>query len=183
MGKIVRTMSSHFRWSHPCSVLAQRYETNSKTYWKSKKRLCVRLRSGDKHHLRKSADRKAQISPVSGTNAFLICTFWSADFLSWCLYIPRAQPHAQSLFLFPIVFGINLVHFSMRRKTVQPEIRSFVLLLRSLVTPFDSANFTKNANYFEECNVFGNGECELSAIQEGRNWGDIFGQGKCKTLQ
>ena len=25
--------------------------------------------------------------------------------------IPQAQPHAQSLFLFPIVFGINLIHF------------------------------------------------------------------------
>ena len=39
---------------------------------------------------------------------------------------------------------------------VQPEIRSFVLLLRTPVTPLDSANFTKNANCFEECNVFGN---------------------------
>ena len=46
---------------------------NTKNYWKQKKRLCVRLRSGDKHHLRKTADRKAQISSVSGTNAFLIC--------------------------------------------------------------------------------------------------------------
>ena len=27
------------------------------------------------------------------------------------MFIPRAQPHAQSLFLFPIVFGINLIHF------------------------------------------------------------------------
>ena len=26
---------------------------------------------------------------------------------------------------------------------------------------------TKNANCFEECNVFGNGKCELSVIQEG----------------
>ena len=52
---------------------------------------------------------------------------------------------------------------------MQPEIGSFVLLLRSLVTPFDSANFTKNANCFQECNVFINGECGLSAIQEGRN--------------
>ena len=26
------------------------------------------------------------------------------------VFIPRAQPHAQSLFLFPIVFGINLIH-------------------------------------------------------------------------
>ena len=29
----------------------------------------------------KSADRKAQISPVSGTHAFLICAFRAADFL------------------------------------------------------------------------------------------------------
>ena len=27
------------------------------------------------------------------------------------VFIPQAQPHAQSLFLFPIVFGINLIHF------------------------------------------------------------------------
>ena len=40
---------------------------------------------------------------------------------------------------------------------------------RRSVTPFDSANFTKNANCFEECNVFGNEKCELSANQEGRN--------------
>ena len=50
-----------------------------------------------KPHLRKSADRKAQISPVSGTNAFLICAFRSADFLRWCLTPQLAQPHAQSL--------------------------------------------------------------------------------------
>ena len=31
---------------------------NTKNWWKWKKRLCERLRSGDKHHLRKSADRK-----------------------------------------------------------------------------------------------------------------------------
>ena len=70
----------------------------------------MRLRLGNKHHLRKSADRKAQISSVSGTNAFLICAFRSADFLK-VVFIPQAQPHAQSLFLFPIVFGINLIHF------------------------------------------------------------------------
>ena len=61
---------------------------------------------------------------------------------------------------------------------MQPEIRSFFLsffffffflLLRSPVTPFDSVKFTKNANCLEECNVFGNGKCELSAVQEERN--------------
>ena len=53
----------------------------------------------------------------------------------------------------------------MRRRTVQPETRSFVSVLQSPVTPFDrgktiakSANFMKNANCFEECNVFGNGK-------------------------
>ena len=50
---------------------------------------------------------------------------------------------------------------------MQPEIRSFALLLDRLsITPCDSA---KNANCFEKCNGFGNGKCELSAIQEGKN--------------
>ena len=56
----------------------------------------------------------------------------------------------------------------MRRRTVQPEIRSFVSVLRSPVMPFDRSK-TKNENCFEERNVFGNGKCELSALQEGRN--------------
>ena len=71
----------------------------------------------------------------------------------------------------------------MRRRTVQPEIRLFVLLLRTPVTPFDSANFTKNANCSEEWNVFGNGKCEISANQERRNEVQIFGKEKCKTLR
>ena len=71
----------------------------------------------------------------------------------------------------------------MKRRTAQPEIRSFVLLLRSPVTPFDSSgNFTKNANCFEECNIFGNGMCELSAIQDGRNLRANFCQGKVQKL-
>ena len=69
----------------------------------------------------------------------------------------------------------------MRRRTVQPEIRSFVLLLRSPVTPFDSANFTKNANHFEEWNVFGSRKCELSANQERRNEGASFWQEKVQN--
>ena len=125
----------------------------------------MRLHSGDKHHLRKSADRKAQISPVSETNlpdlCFSICRF------SQVVFIPQVQPHAQSPFLFPIVFGINFIHFFDEKKG--GAAGSFVLLLRSPVTPFDSENFTKNANCFAECIIFGNGKCELSAIQEGRN--------------
>ena len=48
----------------------------------------MRLRSGDKHHLRKSADRKAQIRKA---------------------FVPFIE-------LFPIVFGINLIHFFDEKK-------------------------------------------------------------------
>ena len=58
---------------------------------------------------------------------FSICKF------SQVVSIPRAQPHAQSLFLFPIVFGINLIHFFDEKRTVQ----SFVSVIQSPVTPFD----------------------------------------------
>ena len=61
---------------------------------------------GNKHHLRKSADRKAQIRKAFVPLTELICAFRSADFSGGV--IPQAQPHAQSLFLFPIVFGINI---------------------------------------------------------------------------
>ena len=56
----------------------------------------------------------------------------------------------------------------MRRRTVQREIRSFVSVLRSPVTPLDRSKM-KNANCYEERNVFGNRKYELSALQEGRN--------------
>ena len=134
-----------------------------KTIVNGKKRFCARLRSEDKHHLRKSADRKAQISPLSGTNAFLICAFRSADFLRWCLSSERNLTH-NLFFLFPIV---NLIHFFDEKKDGATG-NSIVALPRSPVTPFDrgktkSGNFTKNRNCFKECNVFGNGKCELSA--------------------
>ena len=86
-----------------------------KTIRNRKTRLWVRLRSDDNYHLSKSADRKAQISPVSGTNAFLICAFWSADFLRWYLSSERNLTH-NLFFLFPIVFSINLIHFFDEKK-------------------------------------------------------------------
>ena len=71
-------------------------------------------------------------------------------------------------------------------------------MLRTPVTPFDRRK-TKNANCFEECNVFGNEKCELNAIQEGRkrckflarksakllanSKVHIFGKEKCKTYR
>ena len=70
--------------------------------------------AGDKHHLRKSADRKAQIRKARVPLTGLICAFRSADFLRWCLSPERNVTH--NLFLFPIVFGINLIHFFDEKK-------------------------------------------------------------------
>ena len=80
-----------------------------KTIGNRKKRLCVRLRSGNKRHLRKSADRKAQIRKAFVPLTGLIRAFRSADFLRWCLSHERKLTH-NLFFLFPIVFGINLFY-------------------------------------------------------------------------
>ena len=130
---------------------------------------------------------------------FSICRF------SQVVFIPQAKPHAQSLFLFPIVFGINLIHFfDFFDEKEERCSRKFDRLLCCSdplsFTPFDSA---KNANCFERCNVFGSGKCELSTIQArggggGVDWGanflakksaklfanakvHVFGKEKCKT--
>ena len=51
------------------------------------------LCSEDKHHLRKSADRKAQIRRAFVPLTGLICAFRSADFLRWCLSSERNLTH------------------------------------------------------------------------------------------
>ena len=109
--------------------------------------------------------------------------------------IPRAQPHAQPLFPFPIVFGINLIHFFDEKKN-----GSIVCFGDSIPCHviWQKQNFVANDTYcFGECNVFGNGKSELGAIQEGRKRYKflarksaklfantkvhIFGKEKCKT--
>ena len=92
------------------------------------------------------------------------------------VFFPQAQPHAQSLFLFPIAFGINLIHFfdffdDKEERCSRKFDRLLCYFDRLSITPCDSA---KNTNCFEKCNVFGNGKFELSAIQEGKNGGANF---------
>ena len=108
---------------------------------------------------------------------FSICRF------SQVVFIPQAQPHAQSLFLFPIVFGINLIHFfdffDEKEERCNRKFDRVLCCFDPLsITPFDSA---KNTNCFEKCNVFGNGKCELSAFQKVRNRGANFWQGKAQN--
>ena len=67
----------------------------------------------------------------------------------------------------------------MRRRTVQPEIRSFVLLLRTPVTPIDSANFTKNANCFANATFLATESVNSAPITRGETKVQIFGKEKC----
>ena len=166
----------------------QAFEINTKTIGNRKKIMCVRLRSEDKHHLRKSSDRKAHISPMSGTNAFLICAFRSEDFLRWCLS-PECNLTHNLFFLFPIVFGIILIHFfrwgeGWCSRKFDRLFRCFDPLSRHLTEVKRSRRvriFWQIAKCFEKCNVFGKGKCELSATYEGRNWGANFCQGKVQN--
>ena len=78
-----------------------------KTIGNRKKRLCVRLRLGDKHHPTRKICRLQSTNQEGFRSAhdlcFAICRF------SQVVFIPRVQPRAQSLFLFPIVFGIHFL--------------------------------------------------------------------------
>ena len=63
----------------------------------------------------------------------------------------------------------------MRRRTVQPEIRSFVSVLRSPVTPFDRSD--EEYELFRRVQrIYVQRKCELSAIQEGSP------RKRCKSL-
>ena len=77
-----------------------------KTIENRKKRLCARLRSRDKH-LRKSSDRKAQIRKEGVRSAYRTDLCFSIWRFSQVVFIPRAQPHAQSLFSMSNSFGIK----------------------------------------------------------------------------
>ena len=63
--------------SHPLRFRA----TQASTPDRDEKEIVREVARGDKPYLRKSTDRKAQISSLNWTNAFLICALQSVDFL------------------------------------------------------------------------------------------------------
>ena len=62
---------------------------------------------GNKHNLRKSANRKARISSMSGTNALLICALRSAIFPVVFDISSNCKLRQNLFFLFPPVFDIS----------------------------------------------------------------------------
>ena len=95
---------------------------------------------------------------------FSICRF------SQVVFIPRAQPHAQSLFLFPIVFGFNLIHFFRWEKgrcsrKFDRLFRCFNPLSRHLTeAKRRRRTVSKSATFLATRSVN-----ELSALEEGRS--------------
>ena len=77
----------------------------------------MRLRLGNKHHLRNlQIEKHKSVRWAERTPSWFV--LFDLQIFSG-VFIPQAQPHAQSLFLFPIVFGINLIlffGFSTRKK-------------------------------------------------------------------
>ena len=63
---------------------------------------------GDKHNLRKSANRDAQVSVIHSAHCTDLCLQFE-DFSGCVCHLE--QLHAQSAFLFPIVFSIHLIPF------------------------------------------------------------------------
>ena len=69
----------------------------------------MRLRSGDINTIWENLQIEKH---KSGRRSFRLpdwFVLFDLKIFSDGVYIPRAQPHAQSLFLFPIVFGINFI--------------------------------------------------------------------------
>ena len=95
--------------SYPVLFCSSHRKNESNYYQKlleMEKEIVREVALGDTPYLRKSTDRKAQIRKAFVQFSGLICALRSVDFLRFKVYHPE-PPHAQSLFLFPIVFGIN----------------------------------------------------------------------------
>ena len=99
------------------------------------------------------------------------------------MFIPHAQPHAQSLFLFPIVFGINLIHFfDFFGETEERCSRKFDRFLCCFdplsITPFDSA---KNANVSKSATFLATESVNSAPFKRGETEVQIFWQGKAQN--
>ena len=66
---------------------------------------------------------------------------------------------------------------------MQPEIRSFVSVLRSpVMQPFDSANFTKNANCFEAATFLATKRMNSAPINREETKVESFGKESAKLF-
>ena len=132
---VLRTFPLHQQGEHPVKIkmnssLSGKKDINAKNYWKEKRRLCVKLFevTNTTWENLQIAMHKSVLSPTtlpSPTVWFegsvvgdisLRTLYWfvlcNLQIFSGCIcHVHLEQLHAQSPFLFPIVFGIILISF------------------------------------------------------------------------
>ena len=105
----------------------------------------------------------------------LICRF------SQVVFILRAQPHAQSLFLFPIVFGINLIQIFDEKKDGAAG-NSIGCFGASIPCHAISQKQNEERELFRRAQRFFPTESvNLAPFKKGENKVQLFGKEKCKT--
>ena len=92
---------------------------------------------GDKPYLRKSTE-SAKLNKRLPDLCFAICRFSQVK-----VYHPE-PPHAQPLFLFPIVFGINLINFFDGEKNTTGQ--NFIICLGFSITRREARAFERGGS-------------------------------------
>ena len=111
----------------------------------------MRLRSGDKHHLRKSSDRKStnQSGEWKERLPDLCFSIWR---FSKVVFIPRAQPHAQSLFSISNSFWYKFDSFLQWEE--RRSSRKFDRLFRCFHPLSRHLTEVKRSRFPEDCELF-----------------------------
>ena len=136
--------------------------------------LCSHIRALHKlvpHHFLLAALSLVNTHPIHAPKASCVCLS-----LTWSFF-----PYT------PCVMGVNRIWFfspSMRRRLVQPEIQSFVSVLRSPVTPSVTEAKRRTRTVSKSATFLAT---ESMWSQRPSRWGEtkvqIFGKEKCETLR
>ena len=110
---------------------------------------------------------------------FSICRF------SQVVFIPQAQPHAQSLFLFPLVFGNNLIHFFDFFDEKEERCRGNSIVCFAASIPCQSRHLTmqRMRTVSKSATFLATESVNSAPFKMGETEVQIFSQGKRKILR
>ena len=101
------------------------------------------------------------------------------------MFIPQAQPHAQSLFLFPIVFGINLIHFfdffDDKEERYRAAGNSIVCFAASIACQSRHVTVRRMRTVSKSATFLATESVNSAPIKRGKTEVQIFWQGKAQN--
>ena len=101
------------------------------------------------------------------------------------MFIPQAQPHAQSLFLFPIVFGINLIHFfdffEDKEERYRAAGNSIVCFAASIACQSRHVTVRRMRTVSKSATFLATESVNSAPIKRGKTEVQIFWQGKAQN--